>query len=102
MVENFSQRYEDFGKISSILSRIDKRLQQIPEVDAKEPHYAVFIRYDDSALLCQVRAHITRTDRVGFLKVQESVLLLIAQAVTEEGALFAYPARRIFTDGPIL
>lgn len=101
MVENFSLRYEDFGKMPRILSRIDGLLQQVSEVDVREPHYAVFIRYDDSALLCQVRAHITRTDRVGFLKVQESILLLIAQVVTEEGASFAYPTRRIFSDGPI-
>ncbi len=101
MVENFSLRYEDFEKMPKILSHIDELLQLVSEVDSKEPHYAVFIRYDNSALLCQVRAHITRTDRVGFLKVQESILLLIAQAVTEAGASFAYPTRRILSDEPI-
>ncbi|WP_419834829.1 hypothetical protein [Endozoicomonas atrinae] len=44
MIENFSLRYEDIGKISRILSRIDDLVQQIPEVDSREPHYAVFIR----------------------------------------------------------
>ncbi|USE39313.1 mechanosensitive ion channel family protein [Endozoicomonas sp. SCSIO W0465] len=101
MIEHFSLRYEDIGKMSRILSRIDDLIQQIPEVDNREPHYAVFIRYDDSALLCQVRVHITRTDRVGFLKAQESILLLVAAVVDEEGASFAYPTRRILSDGSI-
>ncbi len=101
MIENFSLRYEDIGKLSRILSQIDDLVQQIPEVDSREPHYAVFIRYDDSALLCQVRVHITRTDRVGFLKAQESILLLVAAVVEKEGASFAYPTRRILSDGSI-
>ncbi len=101
MIENFALRYEDIGKIPRILSRIDDLVLQVPEVDSREPHYAVFIRYDDSALLCQVRVHITRTDRVGFLKAQQSILLLIAAVVNEEGALFAYPTRRILSDGSI-
>ena len=101
MVENFTLRYEDLGKIPRVLSQIDEALKELSEVDDREPHYAVFIRYDDSALLCQVRAHITRTDRVGFLKAQEAILLLIARIVDEEGASFAYPTRRILSDGPI-
>ena len=101
MIENFALRYEDIGKIPRILSRIDDLVQQVPEVDSREPHYAVFIRYDDSALLCQVRVHITRTDRVGFLKAQQSILLLVAAVVNEEGASFAYPTRRILSNGSI-
>ena len=100
-VENFALRYEDVQKMPRILSRIDELAQQIPEVDSNEPHYAVFLRYDDYALVCQVRVHIKRTDRVGFLKVQEAVLLLIAQVVAEEGASFAYPTRRILANGSI-
>ena len=100
-VENFSLRYEDVKKMPRILSRIDELAQQIPEVDSQEPHYAVFLRYDECALVCQVRAHIKRTDRVGFLQAQEAILLLIAQVVAEEGAAFAYPARRIFANGSI-
>ena len=102
MIYNFSLRYEDLEKMSRILSRIDELVQEVFEVDSKEPHYAVFIRYDDSSLICQVRAHITRTDRVGFLKAQEAVLLLIARVVDEEGAAFAYSTRRIFSDKPIV
>ncbi len=100
-VENFALRYEDVKKMPRILSRIDELAQQIPEVDDQEPHYAVFLRYDEYALVCQVRAHIKRTDRVGFLKVQEAILLLIAQVVAEEGAGFAYPTRRILANGSI-
>lgn len=102
MMENFTLRYEDFDKMPEILHRIDKAMQQLPAVDSHEPHYAVFLRYDNSALLCQVRVHITRTDRVGFLKVQEDILMLIARIVGEEGASFAYPTRRILSDGPIV
>ena len=101
MIENFTLRYEDLTKLPVILERLEKTMIQLEDVDAREPHYAVFIRYDDSSLLCQVRVHITQTGRVGFLKVQQSILLLIAQIVAEEGAEFAYPVRRIFSDGPI-
>ncbi len=101
MIENFTLRYEDLSILPVILERLEQAMVQLADVDPREPHYAVFIRYDDSALLCQVRAHITQTGRVGFLKVQQSILLLIAQIVAEEGAEFAYPVRRIFADGPI-
>ncbi len=100
-VENFALRYEDVKKMPRILSRIDELAQQVPGVDSQEPHYAVFLRYDEYALVCQVRVHIKRTDRVGFLKVQEAILLLIARVVTEEGASFAYPTRRILANGSI-
>ncbi|MGB0360397.1 MAG: hypothetical protein ACPGEF_03185, partial [Endozoicomonas sp.] len=98
MVEEFSLCYENLEKIPLILKRIDEMVSMLTDVDATEPHYAVFIRYDDSGLLCQVRAHITQIDRVGFLQVKEQVLLVISEVVVEEGASFSYPTRRIIKD----
>ncbi|WP_299726509.1 mechanosensitive ion channel domain-containing protein [uncultured Endozoicomonas sp.] len=98
MVEDFSLCYENLEKMPRILKRIDETVSLLSDVDATEPHYAVFIRYDDSGLLCQIRAHITRVDRVGYLQVQEEILLIIADIVKEEGAAFAYPTRRIINE----
>ena len=98
MVEEFSLNYEDLPKMPDILATIDRKVSELPDVDAVEPHYAAFIRYGDSGLICQIRAHITQVDRVDFLQVQESVLLLVANIVTEAGASFAYPTRRILSD----
>ena len=77
--------------LPDILNKINQLVEQLPDVDENEPHYAAFIRYDDSALLCQLRAHITKTDRVGFLKVQEAILLLINKVVSEEGGIICLP-----------
>lgn len=98
MVENFGLRYDDMEKLPFVLNRIIEQVKQNPDIDTGEPMYACFIRYDDSALLCQVRVHIKRTDRVGFLQVQQWVLLMIADAVAEQGAEFAYPTRRLLSD----
>ena len=98
MVENFGLRYDDMEKLPFVLNRIIEQVKQNPDIDIGEPMYACFIRYDDSALLCQVRVHIKRTDRVGFLQVQQWVLLMIAEAVAEQGAEFAYPTRRLLPD----
>ena len=98
MVENFGLRYDDMEKLPFVLNRIIEQIKQNPDIDGNEPMYACFIRYDDSALLCQVRAHIKRTDRVGFLQVQQWVLLMIAGVVAEQGAEFAYPTRRLLSD----
>lgn len=98
MVENFGLRYEDMEKLPFVLNRILDQLKLNPDIDAGEPLYACFIRYDDSSLLCQVRVHIKRTDRVGFLQVQQWVLLMIAEAVAEQGAEFAYPTRRLISE----
>jgi MscS family membrane protein len=56
------------------------------------------MRYDDSSLLCQIRVHITKTDRIGFLSVQEKTLLAIAKIVKEENADFAFPTRTVITN----
>ena len=93
MVENFGVRYQDLDKLPMIFSRIMELVEENPDIDCSEPKYACFIRYDDSALLCQVRVHIKQTDRVGFLQVQQWVLMIIAQVVAEQGADFAYPTR---------
>ena len=98
MVENFGLRYEDMEKLPFILNRILDLVKENPDIDVNEPMYACFIRYDDSSLLCQVRVHITRTDRVGFLQVQQWVLLTIAGVVAEQGAEFAYPTRRLVSE----
>ena len=98
MVENFGLRYDDMEKMPFVLNRILDRVKENPDIDAGEPMYACFIRYDDSALLCQVRVHIKRTDRVGFLQVQQWVLMMISEAVTEQGAEFAYPTRRLLSE----
>lgn len=97
MVENFGLRYEDQEKLPMIFSRIMELIEENPDIDSSEPKYACFIRYDDSSLLCQVRVHIKRTDRVGFLQVQQWVLMTIAQVVAEQEAEFAYPTRRLLS-----
>ena len=97
MVENFGLRYEDQDRLPMIFSRIMELVAANPDIDINEPKYANFIRYDDSSLLCQVRVHIRRTDRVGFLQVQQWVLMTIAQVVAEQGAEFAYPTRMLLS-----
>lgn len=100
MVENFALRYEDVNRLSIVLNRIIEIVEANPDIDCHEPHYARFIKYDESSLLCQVRVHIKKIDRLGFLEVQQSVLLAIARAVEEQGAEFAYPVRRLINDDP--
>ncbi|OED42596.1 hypothetical protein ACH42_12020 [Endozoicomonas sp. (ex Bugula neritina AB1)] len=98
MLENFGLRYEDQEKLPLIFSRIMELVEDNPDIDSNEPKYACFIRYDDSSLLCQVRVHIKRTDRVGFLQVQQWVLMIVAQVVAEQGAEFAYPTRKLLNN----
>ena len=100
-VENFYIRYEDIDKVPAILQQIEQKMVTLPDTNSKEPHYAVVLRYDESAIICQVRIHINRIDRVGFLKTQEQVLLIIAEAIRTHGASFAHPIRRVFSEPPI-
>ena len=94
IVENFGLRYEDLDRIEQVMSDICEAFRQHPELDCKEPYYARFLQYGDSALDCQVRVHVIPIDRVDFVRVQEQVMMIIADAVKSAGADFAYPVVR--------
>ncbi|WP_051786470.1 mechanosensitive ion channel family protein [Endozoicomonas numazuensis] len=98
IIENFGIRYEDLDKISVIMNHIIAGFLQHPELDCSEPHYARFLKYGDSSLECQVRVHVIPKGRVDFVRVQESVMLLIASAVEKAGADFAYPVVKVIQE----
>ncbi|WOG25336.1 mechanosensitive ion channel family protein [Endozoicomonas sp. 8E] len=95
VVENFGIRYEDLDKIPAVMNEITTEFLQHPELDCSEPHYARFLKYGDSSLECQVRVHVIPKGRVDFVRVQESVMLIIASAVQKAGAEFAYPVMKV-------
>ncbi len=97
MVEDFGLRYDDLDKLPMIFSRIMELVAENPDIDQNEPKYACFIRYGDSALICQVRVHIKKTSRVEFLQIQQWVLMTIARVVAEQGAEFAYPTHMLLS-----
>jgi MscS family membrane protein len=98
MIENFGLCYKDIEKLPKIFDKITAYILSADDIDITEPYYVKFMRYDDSSLLCQIRVHITKTDRIGFLSVQEKTLLAIAKIVKEENADFAFPTRTVITN----
>ncbi|WP_062269941.1 mechanosensitive ion channel family protein [Endozoicomonas arenosclerae] len=98
IIENFGIRYEDLEKIPNIMNHIIAGFLQHPELDCSEPHYARFLKYGDSSLECQIRVHVVPKGRVDFVRVQESVMLLIASAVEHAGADFAYPVVKVIQE----
>ena len=98
IIENFGICYENLDRIPAIMNHIIAGFLQHPELDCSEPHYARFLKYGDSSLECQVRVHVIPKGRVDFVRVQESVMLLIASAVEKAGAEFAYPVMRVLQE----
>ncbi|MRI34189.1 mechanosensitive ion channel protein MscS [Endozoicomonas sp. OPT23] len=94
IVENFGLRYEDFDKVEAVMNSICEAFKQHTELNCKEPYYARFLKYGESALDCQIRVHVIPTGRVDFVRVQEQVMMIIADAVKAAGADFAYPVVR--------
>ena len=98
MIENFGLRYEDIDRLPAVLSSVTAALAEHPEIDSNETTYARFVRYGDSALECQVRCHVIPTSRVEFLRVQEELLMRIAEIVNHADADFAYPVIRVMPE----
>lgn len=98
LIENFGIRYEDLSKVEVIMKDIMQAFENHEELDCNEPYYARLVSYGDSALDCQIRVHVIPTGRVDFVRVRESVLLMIARVVEQHGAEFAYPVVRYIKD----
>ena len=84
-----SLRYCDLGKVPLIMGKIESMLAENKDIDHRYPAYIVFNKLASSSLDCLLSCYTKTTELVGYLKVQQDLLLQITQIVQQNGAEIA-------------
>jgi MscS family membrane protein len=98
--ETIGVRYEDMGKVESIVADIRAMLLDHPEIDQTQSLVAAFTKFNEFSLDITVDAFTRTTAKARFQEVKQDVLLKIAGIIANRGADIAYPTR-INYNGPI-
>lgn len=93
--ETVGVRYQDLGKIKSIITDITTMLEQHPDIDHGQ---SVIVRLDTFgpySLDIYVRAFSHLTDLASFMKVKEDILFKISDILEKHGAELAFPTQHL-------
>jgi MscS family membrane protein len=88
-------RYDDIGKLQAIVDDIENMLKNHPEIDPRQTTFVSFVEFGPSACDILVYTFTRTTQWVPFQKIQQDVLLKIAQIIEAHGAQIAYPTRTV-------
>jgi len=94
--ETFSLRYQDIGKIASIIAEVKAMLLSHPEIDTEATLIVNFTAISDSSLDFFIYAFTRTTVWAPYHAVKQDVLLKIADIITQHGAEMAYPTRSLY------
>lgn len=89
--ETIGIRYDDAGKMESIIGKVKEMLENHPEIDTQRTLIVNFNEFAPSSLDFFIYTFTKTTDWVYFHEVKQNVLLKIIAIVEEEGAEFAFP-----------
>ncbi|MCB5363378.1 mechanosensitive ion channel family protein [Pusillimonas sp. CC-YST705] len=88
-------RYEDAGKIRTIVEEIRTMLTQHPDIDQTQTMLVYFNAFADSSLNIMVYCFTKTTKWAEWLSVQQDVYLSIIDIVQQHSADFAFPTRTV-------
>lgn len=88
-------RYEDIGKMATIVAEVKAMLEAHPGIDPEQARLAAFDQFADSSLNFFILAFTRTTDFEEFIVVKQDVLLQVAAIIARHGADIAYPTRTL-------
>ncbi|MDR2925271.1 MAG: mechanosensitive ion channel family protein [Azoarcus sp.] len=91
--ETIGLRYDDIGKVASVVEDIQAMMRTCPDIDQALPIVVSFDKFNDSSLDIVVRALSHTTDIAAFLRAKQNILLKIADIIARHGAEIAFPTR---------
>jgi MscS family membrane protein len=88
-------RYDDVGVLPQILKEVRAYLEESEEIEHNQTCYVYLIEYGDSSVNFQIYTFTKTKDWLTFMRIQEDVLLKVADIITKHGAEFAFPTRTL-------
>ncbi len=88
-------RYDDIAKMRAIVEDIEAMLRSHPEIDPAQTTFVSFVEFGPSSCDILVYTFTRTTQWVPFQKVQQDVLLRIAEIIRAHGAEIAFPTRTV-------
>jgi MscS family membrane protein len=99
--ETIGLRYQDIGKMASIVAEVKAMLQSHPEIDPDAALIVSFNTFSDSSLDFNINAFTRTTEWAPYSLVKQDVLLKIADIIASHGAEIAFPTRALHIEpGP--
>jgi len=93
--ETIGLRYQDIGKMATIVAEVKAMLLSHPEIDVEATLVVSFNTFSDSSLDFFIYAFTRTTEWAPYHVVKQDVLLKIADIITAHGAEIAYPTRSL-------
>jgi MscS family membrane protein len=93
--ETIGLRYQDIGKMATIVAEVKAMLLSHPEIDVEATLVVSFNTFSDSSLDFFIYAFTQTTEWAPYHVVKQDVLLKIADIITAHGAEIAYPTRSL-------
>ena len=94
--ETIGLRYDDLGKIDTIVEEVKTMLKNHPDVDSNGETIVAFDQFADSSLNLILQAFCKTTKLVPFHAVKEEILLKVADIIARNGAELAFPTRTLY------
>jgi MscS family membrane protein len=88
-------RYEDLGKMSSIVEEVKAMLKAHPEIDTGQAVVVAFDQFADSSLNFFIQLFIKSTDLAQFHAAKQDILLKVSGIIAKHDADFAFPTRTL-------
>ncbi len=88
-------RYEDSGKLETLLKAIREFIKNHPDIDKKRTTFIYFNNFSHSSLDCQLYCFTKTTDWIKWLAIQEKIYLEIINIIHKHGADIAFPVTKV-------
>lgn len=97
----FGLRYDDAGKIKTVIQDVETMLKSHPEIDTTQTLMVNLIHFGESSLDVLVYTFTKTINWAQFQAVQQDVFIQILEIVAKNGAQCAYPTRQLVSDQPL-
>lgn len=94
--ETIGLRYDDIGKISTIVAEVKNMLGNHPEIDNQQATVVSFDQFADSSLNFIIQAFSKTTEQANFHALKQEILLNVSGIIAKHGAEIAFPTRTLY------
>ena len=88
-------RYDDLGKMKTILDEVQVLLKGLPDIDQDMPVLARFDMFNESSVDFFIQCYTPEVQRVEYTRIKQDLLLAVAEIVERHGAEIAFPTRTL-------
>ena len=88
-------RYDDLGKVRSIVEEVQAFLEASPDIDQKKPVLVRFDAFNESSVDFFIQCYIPTIDRGEYTRIKQDILFTVAEVVERHGAEIAFPTRTL-------